>query len=158
MAKQEQPPTLEKKPSFFSSVMSGIGGYIKGAITAGLAGGFGGAIIGAIVGGIGLALGGPVTLAAGAAAVGMSALGGAAIGGSILASLGAVAGMVTGVVRSREAKQPSAEDIVNVAKISFAQGVNVGAHVERAQGKGKHETAYLEEKSRVALAERQVSH
>ncbi len=102
----------DEKPSFYKSVASGIGGWIRGALTGGVAGGLAGAVIGGIV-----------ALATGdIAALGM----GAAIGGGTLASIGATAGIITGVVKSREAGQPSAEDVVNVAKITFAQGVATG--------------------------------
>lgn len=156
----EHPPLMEKKPSFVSSVMSGLGGYVKGAITAGLAGGAGGAVIGAVIAGITLATGGAATVAAGALAVAGGALIGAGIGAAVLAPLGAVAGLVTGVVKSREAGQPSAQDIVNVAKVSFAQGMQVGHQIEHVKhhGKGRFEQAYAEEKNRTMLAERQVSH
>ncbi len=152
-------PVIDKKPSFFASTLSGVGGYIKGAITAGIAGGLGGALIGAVVGGVGLALAGASGgLLPALAAVGAASLSGAGIGASIMAPLGALAGLITGVVKSRETHQPSANDIVNVAKISFAQGVQVGAHMEQAQGhgKGKFQEAYVKEKT--VLAEQQIQH
>ena len=155
---QQQNPMLEKKPSFFSSVMSGIGGYVKGAISAALAGGIGGALIGAVIGGITLATGGAATIPAAIGAVALSALGGAGIGAAVMAPLGALAGMITGVVKSREAGQPSAKDVINVAKISFAQGVQAGAQLEKTHGTGKFEQAYIDEKNKTMLAERQVSH
>jgi|GEM_PF-4795429 len=158
---KEQPAELPKRPSFIGSVMSGIGGWIKGALSGGLVGALGGALVGAIVGGVGLALAtgaAPLTLAAGAIAVGLSAATGAGIGAAALGAVGAVAGTVTGVVRSREAGQPSAEDVVNVAKISFAQGVAVGHNIEHAahtQG-NKHTTKVTTDRAAMAMAERQI--
>jgi hypothetical protein len=151
---------LPKKASFFSSVMSGIGGYFKGMLAGGVVGAVGGALVGAVIAGITLATGGVATAGIAAALIGGQALTGALIGGSALASIGAIAGAITGVVKSREANQPTAEDVVNVAKISFAQGVAVGHNLEHAQhhqqGKGQHADRYLKEKAAVAMAERQV--
>jgi hypothetical protein len=109
------------KPSFLRSVMSGIGGYIKGALTGVTVGGLTGAGIGALVG---IATGG----------VGAAAALGAALGASLLGTIGATAGTMTAIVRNREAAQPSADDVVKVAKISFAQGVAVGHNLEQAAG------------------------
>ena len=143
---------MKKPASFMSSVMSGMTGYVKGALGGGLIGAVGGALVGALVAGVSL-------LAAGAsggllpafgilaASAGTFALGGAAAG----AALGSTAGMITGVVRSREANQPTAQDIVNVAKISFSQGVQVGAHVEQQQAKMKH--TVREDNRRTAMPE-----
>jgi hypothetical protein len=162
MAQNHEPKT-EKKPSFVGSVMSGIGGYIKGAFSAGVIGAVAGTLIGAVIAGVSLALGGEgaaATLGEGVGQVAATAITGAAIGGGILAPLGALAGLVTGVVKSRETKQPTADDIVNVAKISFAQGVQVGHHIEHSnhhgEGKGKFEQAYEAGKNKTVMAERQV--
>ncbi len=152
-------PMIKNKPSFVSSVLSGVGGYIKGAIAAGIAGGVGGAIVGAALGGLALATGGASTIGLALAAVASSTVSGAVMGAAILAPLGALAGLITGVVRSREPEQASAKDIINVAKISFAQGVQVGAKMEKMHSAGKFEQAYVEEKNKpMIMAERQVSH
>lgn len=137
---------MKKPTSFMSSVVSGMTGYVKGMLGGGLLGAVGGALLGAVIAGAGLAIAGTSgglvpALGLIAASAGSWAMGGAAAG----AAVGGTAGLVTGVVRSREANQPSAQDIVNVAKISFSQGVQVGAHVEQMQGKGK---AVLREEAR----------
>jgi hypothetical protein len=134
-----------KKPSFFRSVMSGIAGYAKGALAGGLVGVIAGGLIGAIAGvfipGAGEAIAAAIGLNTGTAIGGAAALagaaGGAGIGGSILASVGSLAGAVTGVVKSREAATPSAQDVVNVAKISFTQGVAVGHQVGQEEASSK---------------------
>lgn len=149
-------PQLPQKASFFSSVMGGIGGYFKGMLAGGVVGAAGGALVGAVIAGFTLLTGGVGTLGVAAAVVGAQALSGALIGGSALASIGAIAGAITGVVKTREANQPTAQDVVNVAKISFAQGVAVGHHLEQAQGHGQHADRYLKEKAAQAMAERQV--
>ena len=151
-------PMTQSKPSFSTSVLSGVGGYIKGAITAAIAGGIGGAIIGAALGGLALATGGAASIGLAFGAIASSAISGSIVGAAILAPLGALAGLVTGVVRSRETASPTAKDIVNVAKISFSQGVHVGSQLEKAHGKGKFELAYVEDKNKPIMAERQVSH
>lgn len=155
---EQQPLELPKKPSFAGSVMAGIGGWIKGALSGGIVGAIAGAVVGAVVGGIGLAIAAnPVTLAAGALAVGATALTGAGIGAAALGSIGSVAGTVTGVVKSREVGQPTAEDVVNVAKISFAQGVAVGHNIEHAaHTQGKHADKVTSERAAMAMAERQI--
>jgi hypothetical protein len=112
---------LVKKPSFFGSMMNGITGTVKGTLAGGAVGIITGAAIGAIAG---LATGGLAL-----AAVAGAAVTGAMIGGAALALIGSAAGMVTGVVRHREAAQPSAQDVVSVAKVSFAQGVSVGHNI-----------------------------
>lgn len=157
MAANPLEPQIAPRPSFSSSMLSGISGFIKGALSGGLTGIVGGAIVGAIVGGITLATGGAASLAIGAAAVAETAGVGAAIGGMLLAPLGALSGLVTGVVRNREANQPTATDIINVAKVSFSQGVQVGAHVE------KQKTEFLknyqnEKNQKILMGEQQREH
>ena len=111
-------PTDNVKPSFMRSTLSGMLGTLKGA----LVGGGVGAAIGAVVGiGVAIASGG---LALPALAFG--AIVGAQLFALPMALVGALSGTVTGVVQSREAAQPSANDMVNVAKIAYAQGVSVG--------------------------------
>lgn len=147
---------LPKKPSFFASVASGIGGFIKGTLAGGFMGVIGGGLIGALAIAVGAIMGGPLTIAA----VGASALLGATIGASALATVGAAAGTMTSVVRSREAGQPTAEDVVNVAKISFAQGVSVsmmqGAALAQQQPETTHNRDKLAAQRAGAMAASQV--
>jgi hypothetical protein len=187
-------PELPKKPSFISSVASGIGGFIKGALSGGVMGALGGAAIAAIAVGVAAIAGVPILAATATAAaaagtttatvagfssvaallgieataltagavVGSAALTGAAVGGAALATVGAGAGTLTGVIKSREEGQPKAEDIVNVAKISFAQGVAVGhniehsAQVQHGHAATKHADKVTTERAAMAMAERQV--
>lgn len=159
---EQQPLELPKKATFVQSVMAGIGGWVKGALSGGIVGAIGGALVGALVGGALLAAGTvalPATgaLAAGAAIVGLTAAKGAAVGAAALGSIGATAGTITGVMRSREIGQPSAEDVVNVAKISFAQGVAVGHNIEHAaHTSGKHAERVTADRAAQAMAERQI--
>jgi len=150
-----QQPQMPKPTSFFSSVMSGIAGYVKGALAGGVVGAIGGAVVGAAIGAFTIATGG--TFLAALATVGTAA----AVGGVSLASIGSIAGAMTGVVKSREAGQPSASDVVNVAKISFAQGVAVGHNIEHSanqQQSTTHRDRVTQERAAVALSERQVTH
>ena len=152
---------LPKKPSFFSSVASGIGGFVKGALSGGIMGIIGGALVGAAVAAIGFIAAPAVglTTAAIATAIGAEAAIGAVLGGAALATIGAAAGTMTGVIKSREEGQPRAEDIVNVAKISFAQGVAVGHNIEHSahqQHASKHADKVTTERAAMAMAERQV--
>jgi hypothetical protein len=50
-----------------------------------------------------------------------------------MGSIGALAGTTTGVVKSREQGQVSAQDVVNVATISYAQGMGVGHSIGKEQ-------------------------
>lgn len=168
----DQLPELPKKPSFISSVASGIGGFIKGALSGGIMGALGGALVGLAAVGIAAIVipTAPIAAAAGflglaadatvGAVLGSAALTGAAVGGAALATVGAGAGTMTGVIRSREEGQPKAEDIVNVAKISFAQGVAVGHNIEHSaqvqHGHTKHADKVTNERAAMAMAERQV--
>jgi hypothetical protein len=111
-----------KKPSFLGSVMSGITGYFKGAVAGGAVGAIGGAIVGGAI----------ALLTVGAAELVGAALLGALIGGGTLAAIGSVAGAMTGVIKHRETL-PSANDVVNVAKVSFVQGVATGHSMSQAQ-------------------------
>jgi hypothetical protein len=109
---------VDNKPSFLGSMMSGVGGYVKGLLAGGAIGAITGGILGAVV-----TLGNPLGIAAGAA-----------IGGATLGGIGALAGTVTGVVKAREAQAPAAQDVVNLANITFAQGVATGQQLEHAKG------------------------
>jgi hypothetical protein len=120
------------KPSFISSTLSGISGSLKGMLT----GGGVGAIMGAVVGGI---IGG---LATGGAGIGVGAIVGAELLGITMGAIGALSGTVTAVVASREAAQPTASDMVNVAKIAYAQGVSVGKQMEQEQSKEAESTKW----------------
>ncbi len=162
---------LPKKPSFFSSVASGIGGFVKGALSGGIMGVIGGSLIALAAVGIAAVAGVPMLgvgsvaaflateAATTGAVVGAAAITGAAVGGAALATIGAGAGTITGVIKSREEGQPKAEDIVNVAKISFAQGVAVGHNIEHSahqQHATKHADKVTTERAAMAMAESQV--
>jgi len=128
----EQTIGLPKKPSFTKTVTKGITGFFKGGLV--------GAGVGAVVGGVVGIIIPPFGIA--------GAILGAAVGATSIAGIGALAGTVTGVVKSREAGQVNAEDVVNVAKISFAQGVATGqsGHVQRLEAQ------------RAMMQERQITH
>lgn len=112
------------RPSFLSSMWSGVKGFVKGMFAGGAVGAVAGAVIGAV---IGVATGGFSAVALGV--MGVTAYFGALAMGSI----GGMAGMATEVVRSREAVQPSANDIINVAKVSYAQGIATGHGMAQQQ-------------------------
>lgn len=124
-----------QKPSFFSSVLSGIKGWAKGWLAGGVVGLALGAALGAAAGLVipGMAEFASSTIGSNVGAV----LGGATVGAATLAAgfsgIGSLAGMATEVVRSREAAQPSASDITNVAKISYAQGIATGHAIAQQQ-------------------------
>jgi hypothetical protein len=124
----------ESKPSFFRSTLSGIAGTFKGA----LAGAGVGAVMGAVLGaGFAVATGG-----FGLAAIAFGAIVGAELLAIPMSIVGALSGTVTGVVTSRETAQPSAGDMMNVAKIAYAQGVSVGRQLEQEQGQGTETTKW----------------
>ena len=115
---------IPAKPSCLTSMVSGATGFIKGAFAGGSVGAIAGAVVAAaaaLVGGTG------VGLLAGPAAWG------AIVGAVALGTVGSMAGTMTGVVRSREAAQVSGDDVVNVAKVAFSQGVSVGANISQMQ-------------------------
>ena len=115
---------MAEKPSFLSSVASGIKGWAKGLLVGGMLGAASGAVIGAIVG----------VATAGFAAPALAIIGtGMIMGASILGGAGAMAGTMTEVVRSRETA-PAADDVLNVAKISYAKGVSDGHQLAQEQG------------------------
>lgn len=115
MAEQSAAALLEK-PSFIKSTVSGMTGFVQGTLTGGIIGAAGGAIIAGIL----------AAFTGGLGAIGGALIGGGVIGALAMGSVGAMAGTMTGVVKSREASQPSAQDVVNVAKVAFSQGVIVG--------------------------------
>lgn len=108
--------------SFTESVASGMSGWLKGM----LYGGAMGAIGGAVIYGLMALMTGGTSAVAGAAIAGMIQMG--IIGGG----LGATAGLVTGVVKSRETGG-SAEEMAHVANVSFTQGVAVGQQAQQGQ-------------------------
>lgn len=95
--------------SIGSSIGSGMAGYVRGAIA-----------LGVVLGAVGLVSG---LLAAGFE---MGALTTALSSASFGLGLGGLIGAVTGVMQNREKAAPDAQDIINVANISFAQGVSAG--------------------------------
>lgn len=142
---------INEKPSFLSSVVSGAKGWVKGLLAGGVVGVVTGGLVGVVVG---VATGGFGIAALGAAGVG------AYVGGSILGSIGSLAGTVTEVVRSREAGQPSANDILNVAKVSYAQGIATGHALSQQQQQEAEQTAFRDRiiKERAAAAQSQIIH
>ena len=100
-------------------------------------------------------LGVPITLGG---FVGAAASLGAGLGALVVGLVGAAAGTITGVVKSREVPQPGMENVANIAKVSFAQGVAVGHSIEQAahQGTTKHQDKITTERAAMAMAERQV--
>lgn len=140
---------MEEKKSFLGSVMDGIGGFIKGAFTGGAIGAIGGAAIAAVGAlvfpGAAETLLTAITASTGAGAavatnaianvgiVGLSTITGAVAGASTFGAVGGYSGMATEVIRGREAGQVSGEDVANVAKISYAQGVMVGHNIAQEQ-------------------------
>lgn len=136
---------MAEKPSFAFSMLSGVKGWVKGLLAGGLTGlvvgGVVGAAAGLLTGGVGAIVGGMIT--------------GGYTGGSILGSIGALAGMATEVVRSREVSQPSANDIVNVAKVSYAQGIAAGHAIAQDQQAGQSTQWQDKETQRRAAAAQQ---
>ena len=120
---------LQKKPSFFASMISGVNGWVKGLIAGGLIGAVMGAAIGAVVALVTGSFEGGIK----AAEIGAAALNTAGMSAAFMGSIGSLAGTVTEVVRSREAAMPSGNDIVNVAKISYAQGIATGHAISQQQ-------------------------
>lgn len=114
---------MAERPSFIKSVMSGIVGFVDGVIAGGLIGAVGGAIVGAIY----------AVVTGDVANAGTIATESAALSGTLMGSVGGVAGAMTGVVKSREAGVPSAQDITNAVNIAFAQGVGVGHNIAQVQ-------------------------
>lgn len=120
---------INAKPGFFRSVMSGINGWVNGL----LAGGLVGAVTGAAVGAVFALITGSVDGGLNAGAVASEALVTAGWAATLMGGIGSLAGTVTGVVRSREVAQPSANDVLNVAKISYAQGIAQGHALAQQQ-------------------------
>jgi hypothetical protein len=146
-----------QKPSFLSSMWSGVKGYVKGGLVGAGLGILLGAAVGALVGtffpiDFVTATGEAIKIAgtASGAAFGAGAL------GTVFGSIGALSGMATDVVRSREMGQPTANDIVNVAKVSYAQGIATGHAIaqEQEQQQGEQKSfVEREEKRRTASAQ-----
>ena len=137
------------KSSFFRSTMEGIKGYVKGAIAGGLTGIVAGAAVGAIVG-IFLPMGSIAAAGVGAMWV-----------GSALAGLGSFSGMATGVVQSREGAKINAQDVINVANISFAQGVSSAQQLAQAEEKSQPSTRWRDreaQRRQVAMQQSQQIH
>ncbi len=139
---------MADKPTFFGSLNASSWGFVKGAIALGVIGALGGAIIGTGLGAFGIGVATTTTSFVSLAGAVKGALLGAAIGAASLAELGAVIGTYTGVMQYREAATPSAQDIINVANISFAQGVSVGKNQnisERAAEQVKEAKRHFQE-------------
>ncbi|MFO0388413.1 MAG: hypothetical protein ACK502_01645 [Alphaproteobacteria bacterium] len=143
----------EKKTSFLDSTTDGMWGFVKGALTGGAIGAIGGAAVAAVValiapdmigsllasgsvatGEVGAAaVAGATAVSLGAGPVATASVIGGSVGGAILSTVGGFSGMATEVIRGREAAQVSGEDVANVAKISYAQGVMVGHNIAQEQ-------------------------
>ncbi len=128
-----------KKPSFFSSVMSGIKGFIKGSLAGGVVGIVAGAAVATVLALIApeaslevLKVSAPGALGT-IGTVGTAAVSGAFSGAGLFGLIGGYSGMATEVVKSREAGQVTAQDVVGVAKLSYAQGIGVGHQIAQAQ-------------------------
>ena len=133
MSEQSTKDYQTTKPSVIGSLAAGTLGFIKGAIALGAIGAAVGTVIGAGLGAFGI---GTSSMAAGAAF--------GAVRGVAYAALGAIIGGASSVMQYREAKGPDAQDIINVANISFAQGVEVG----RNQNISEHAIEKLKEAQR----------
>lgn len=146
---------LPEKPTFFQSMKSGINGYIKGLFAGGAVGAVTGALVGAAV--AGLAAAGVITI--GATTLGAIGIG-ALVGANIFAGIGALSGMATEVVRSRERGQVSGQDVANVANIAFAQGITVGHELtvqnEQAAGKKSDHFRKMVEERRAHTEQQQI--
>ncbi len=105
-----------EKPSFFESLKAGFFGMVRGAVIVGAIGLVAGAGLGALLGGIGIVPGGAAAVAT-VGAIGFAQMG---------VSVGGLIGSFTGIAMSREAVAVDAQDVINVANISFAQGVETG--------------------------------
>lgn len=116
---------MADKPSFLTTLKKGTWGYIKGSIAGGLVGIIAGAAIGAVIG----------FFAGGVGAVAGATLG-AAWGGGLMASIGAITGTATEVVKTRSANLATREDVVNMAKISVAQSVALSHQMAQEQAAG----------------------
>jgi len=125
----------DNKPSFFSSVVSGIKGYFKGIVAGGVVGAITGGIVGVV---IAIATANPLAI-----------VGAAVMGGMFFAGIGAIAGTTTEVVRSRQQAYHSAADTATVADIAFSQGVAMGRNQEIADS-AQRKFREAEEKRRAA--------
>jgi hypothetical protein len=142
----------QQKPSFFSSVVSGIGGWFKGLFSGGVVGAIGGGLLlTALAVGGALIAGNPVTWAL----AGGAALSGATIGASVIAPIGALAGAVTGVVKNREAANPSAGELVNALNMAHQHGQMVGVQQGVAMSKNHWRNRISQENQAIAIAQGQ---
>ena len=107
---------MADKASFFSSLMAGISGFVKGTIALGIVGALVGATGGAIIG----------AFSAEAGAVAATAIAGAINTGAIGAMLGSTFGPIVSILQSREQGAVDGQDVVNVANMAFAQGMQAG--------------------------------
>ncbi len=128
---------MEEKKSFLDSTTDGMWGFIKGALTGGVIGALAGAAIAGIAAlvfpGVGEVLGAAITgQAATLSKVGVTLVGGL-VGASTFGAIGGYSGMATEVIRGRESTQISGQDVANVAKISYAQGMMVGHNIAQEQ-------------------------
>ena len=119
-------PLEQPKPtSFLRSTWEGIKGFFKGGIVGGGIGAIGGTVVGAAIALVG-AFFMPGAITWGLGGVGGAAVFGAALGSLSLATIGMPAGVIAGVVKSREAAQPSAGALVNALNMAHQHGELVG--------------------------------
>jgi hypothetical protein len=104
------------KPSLFSTVASGVGGFFKGLFTGGAIGALSGAAVGAVLAATSVI----------AVPVGAAALAAAAIGAATFGLIGSISGSATHIVKSREGQQVPLQDAVQATNVAFSQGVSVG--------------------------------
>ena len=84
------------------------------------------------------------------------ALVGAELVGIPMAFIGAISGSVTGVVTSRETATPTANDVMGVAKMAYAQGLSTGLAQQQEVSKEAETTKwrdkYTQEQAAKAVA------
>jgi hypothetical protein len=114
----------QDKVSFLDSLKAGAFGMAKGAVMLGLLGIVAGGALGAALGAASIIPGGAAT----AATLGAIAF------GQMGTVIGTIIGGFTGVVASREVQAVDAQDVINIANISFAQGVEVGRSKKISHG------------------------
>lgn len=142
----------QKKPSFLKTMFNGAKGYVKGLLAGGAVGAISGAAIGAII----------ALVTGNIASVGEVVLEGIKFGTLALGSIGAMAGTMTEVVRTREAAQVSGQEVANVAKIALAQGIGIGHQIaqaeaqEAAQAGTKFRDKIAQERATRGTAQQQV--
>ena len=141
----------DTKPSFLSSFTKGAVGFFKGALIGGAAGALLGGIIAA--GLVTSGLWAPVAAAA-AANLSVTTFGvtlGALAGAEFFGSVGAISGLATEVVRSRETASPDTQDMVNAVKVAYAQGMEVGHSMEKERSGTHFQDKVKKEREAVAL-------